>query len=182
MLDPATLRRLWQVHSERLLLIARSVDAEAAADAVQDAFVALAMQPSVPRDPLAWLVTVTRNRILQADRGTRRRIARENHVMIASWFDSSQAMIDDRLDGEAVTTALRQMPSPTREVIVMHLWGEMTFASIAEVVGLSRASTHRCYRNGIQTLRARFGDGDDQCTVLSAKPKTLTTNPKSESQ
>ena len=121
-----------------------------------DAYVALATQQKLPQEPLAWLVKVTRNQILQSHRGSRRRTAREQSVVIDNWFGSSQSMIDDKLDGEAVTMALQRMPSPAREIIVMHLWGEMTFESIADIVGTSHASVHRSYQNGIQELRAQF--------------------------
>lgn len=168
-LDPATLRRLWDSHSDRLLLIARSVGSDAAEDAVQDAYVALATQQQVPRDPLAWLVKVTRNQILQSHRGSRRRVAREQSVVIDNWFGSSESMIDDKLDGEAVTSALQRMPSPTREIIVMHLWGEITFESIADVVGVSRASTHRSYKNGIQELREQFTETANRPTVFASE-------------
>ena len=158
MLHPAALHQLWIAHADRLLLIARSIDAEGAPDAVQDAFVALAKQPTVPNAPLAWLVKVTRNQLLQSHRGSRRRTEREQYSVVANWFESSVSMIDDRLDGQAVTSALQGMTSPTREIIVMHLWGDMTFESIADVVGISRASTHRRYKNGIEQLRSRFDD------------------------
>jgi RNA polymerase sigma factor (sigma-70 family) len=154
-IDATALSETWDAHADRLLLIARSIGGPAE-DAVQEAFVVLATQSQLPDDPLAWLVRVTRNRLLQWHRGNRRRRARETAACESAWFDCDVLSVDHRLDGRAVTTSLLALPSPEREVIVMHLWGEMTFASIAEVIGGSRASAHRAFNRGLQTLKKEF--------------------------
>ena len=84
LIDPADLRELWHHHADRLLLIARSMG-DGAEDAVQEAFVALARQPAPPQDPLAWLVRVARNAILQYRRAGGRRRQRES-VASQRWF------------------------------------------------------------------------------------------------
>lgn len=155
MIDPETLAEVWDANADRLLLIARSIGGPSE-DAVQEAFVALATQPVLPRDPMAWMVRVTRNRLLQWQRGNRRRRDRETAVCEASWFDCDLLKVEQKLDGREVTTALLCLPSPDREVIVMHLWGEMTFESIAEVIGGSRASAHRAFGRGLETLKMKF--------------------------
>ena len=155
MIDAATLRELWDQHADRLLLIARACG-EPAEDAVQEAFIALSTQAQVPDDPLAWLATVARNRLRGWRRSWLRRRRRENLVGHRAWFAGDTVDIDKQMDGNAVAAAIQQMPSPQREIIVMHLWGEMTFESIAAVVGGSRASAHRSYQKGIGQLKHRF--------------------------
>jgi len=154
-IDAATLVEIWDAHADRLLLVARSIGGPAE-DAVQEAFVELARQPELPVDPMAWLVRVTRNRLLQWHRGNRRRRTREILVSESSWFDCEILNVDQRLDAREVTAALIAISSPEREVIVMHLWGDMTFESIAEVIGVSRASAHRAFTRGLETLKAQF--------------------------
>jgi RNA polymerase sigma-70 factor (ECF subfamily) len=154
-IDAATLAEIWDAHVDRLLLIARSIGGPAE-DAVQEAFIALATQSQLPDDPLAWLVRVTRNRLRQWHRSNRRRRDREARVCDHRWFDSEILSLDEKLDARAVTAALSALSSPEREVIVMHLWGEMTFESIAAVMGGSRATAHRVFRRGLETLRKRF--------------------------
>jgi RNA polymerase sigma factor (sigma-70 family) len=107
---------------------------------------------------MAWLVRVTRNRLLQWHRGNRRRRDREIKVGESVWFDCEILNVDQRLDAREVTAALIAMSSPQREVIVMHLWGDMTFESIAEVIGVSRATAHRAFTSGLETLRAKFSN------------------------
>jgi RNA polymerase sigma factor (sigma-70 family) len=154
-IDATSLAEIWDAHADRLLLIARSIGGPAE-DAVQEAFMSLATQPQLPADPLAWLVRVTRNRLLQWHRGNRRRRAREAEACVAAWFDCDLLSVDRKLDARAVTASLQALSSPDREVIVMHLWGEMTFESIADVIGGSRASAHRAFTRGLQRLKSEF--------------------------
>ncbi len=155
MIDATTLRAIWDEHADRLLLIARAVG-EPAEDAVQEAFIALATQERLPDDPLAWLVRVVRNRLLGWRRSWRRRRNRETLVRGQPWFAGEATLIEQKIDGDTVAKALQQLPSPQREIIVMHLWGEMTFESIAGVVGGSRASAHRSFQRGLEELKQRF--------------------------
>ncbi len=164
MIDATTLRALWDEHADRLLLIARAIG-EPAEDAVQEAFVALAMQTSVPNDPLAWLATVARNRLRGWRRSWLRRRNRETLVGNKQWFSGDAFLIDQKIDGHVVAEALRQMRSPQREIIVMHLWGDMTFESIAGVVGGSRASAHRNFQRGIEDLKQRFNPENSDTTA-----------------
>lgn len=159
-IDPQTLSRLWRRHVDRLLIVARGIG-EPAEDAVQEAFLQLTRQAMLPDDPLAWLVRVTRNQLLQWQRSGTRRTARERRAAdpagaTSPWLDSPQDRVEDRLDGALVTERLRQLPAGVREVMVMHLWGELTFQQIAPIVGRSRSSVHRQYQQGLRQLRCHF--------------------------
>ncbi|MGI9474093.1 MAG: RNA polymerase sigma factor [Rubripirellula sp.] len=155
LIDPATLSEIWDANADRLLLIARSMGGPAE-DAVQEAFVALAAQPQLPTDPMSWLVRVMRNRLLQWHRGRRRREAREFDRQSIQWLECDILSVDRRLDADEVSRALQDLDSPDREIIVMHLWGEMTFEAIAEVLGSSKASTHRSFQRGLEQLKKQF--------------------------
>jgi RNA polymerase sigma factor (sigma-70 family) len=154
-IDATTLTDLWHQHADRLLLVAKSMGGPAE-DAVQEAFVALASQRKLPADPMAWLVRVTRNRLLQWHRSQQRRRARESLVAETDWFDCQILTSQQRLEAKEVTSALQSLPSPDREIIVMHIWGEMTFESIARVVGGSSATAHRAFARGLASLRQQF--------------------------
>ena len=155
LLDPDKLTAVWDQHADRLLLVARSIGGPAE-DAVQEAFVALATQKQLPDDPMAWLVKVTRHRLLQWRRSHLRRRAREAKSTDTPWFDCDLTFVDRKLDAMEVTAALQDIASPDREIIVMHLWGGMTFDAIAQVVGGSRAKAHRAFQRGLQVLQLRF--------------------------
>lgn len=187
MINPLQLRDIWNAHSDRVILIARAMadptDSQEAEDAVQEAFIALATQAVLPDDPLAWLVRVTRNQLLQWRRSRGRRQRREQdreaqHRPLLTWFDHPQLAVDRQLDGRAVTEALAQLPEEQRQIIVMHLWGEMTFERIAGVLNLSRSSVHRLYCRGLEHLKQRFNPAEPvdralTTTTHSDEPDTI---------
>jgi len=167
-IDEETLRAIWDAHADRLLLIARSIG-EPAEDAVQEAFVALATQTDVPNDPLAWLVRTVRNRLIQWHRSRTRRRIRERDVGTSRWFERAGSAgvsgVDSGVDAEEAAAALRRLESPAREIVVMHVWGDMSFEAIADVVGGSRATVHRQFHRGLQQLQQRLkGPSPEQIT------------------
>ena len=158
MIEPGELTAIWRQHSARLLIIARAIG-EPAEDAVQEAFVALAQQKSQPDDVLAWLVVATHNRLLQWRRSDLRRQQREQSLAaVKPWFSSAAEELDQRLDAQQATEALIELPAETREIIVMHLWGGMTFRQIAAIVDCSLATANRRYQQGLNQLRLKWVD------------------------
>ena len=165
MLSSKELAELWKSHSAALLLIARghcgAIANGAAEDCVQEAFVRLATQDPEPRDPAGWLVTSVRNAAIDAIRSQQRRIRREQAVAADSpqWLEpigagsSASSMSPDQVTTDELQQALRQLDDVTRDIVVSHLWNEMTFRQIAEVFELSPATAHRKYEAGIAQLR-----------------------------
>ena len=91
MLSSQQLAELWRQHSAALLLMARPYS-DFAEDCVQEAFIRLATQESVPDSPLAWLVQVVRNESINQLKSRHRRHDRE--AVAASrqprWFESTK--------------------------------------------------------------------------------------------
>lgn len=159
-MPPEDLAETWRRCSSRLLLIARAIG-EPAEDAVQEAFLQLAKQSPTPCDPFAWLVIVTRNQLLQWRRSGQRRRKREQRPDHRNWFDQDQLQIESSLDAMQVTRELERLDPEQRQVIVMHLWGELSFDQIAEVTGSSRSTAHRTFQSAIKTMRQKFNPSPD---------------------
>ena len=125
-------------------------------DVVQEAFLELVRQSSVPERIVPWLYRVVRNRAISAARSQNRRKRREHHVQrsAAHWFESNA---DAELDAELVVETLEQLPAEEREVLVARIWGGLTFEQIAEVTAASSSTTHRRYEAGLKSLRERLG-------------------------
>lgn len=162
MISSIELRDVFDKHAGRLVLIARSIG-EPAEDAVQEAFIALASETPPPDDPFAWLVRVTRNRLLQWYRSDQRRKRREQRSETRAWFSGEVTLVDRQLDAILVTQSLQELDRQQRETIVMHLWGEMTFDQISAATDVSRATAHRHYIRGLDQLRVRFGLAANIC-------------------
>ena len=111
---------------------------------MQDAFVALARQTTLPDHAAAWLHRVVRNAAVSALRGRKRRNQREARVSThEAWFSS----VDDQLDARNVTLFLADLDPETREVIVARLWGGLNFDQIARLQGSSLTTAHRRYQD-----------------------------------
>jgi RNA polymerase sigma-70 factor (ECF subfamily) len=151
-IDPKMLGRLYRQHAPALRLYARQW-ADCAEDLVQDSFVRLAQESPSPDKVLPWLYRVIRNLALANFRSTKRRRRRETHrAGSAAWF----AAVDDQLDAQEATRLLAELGLETREVIVARLWGGLTFAEIADLVGCSLPTAQRRYQAGLTELRERL--------------------------
>jgi RNA polymerase sigma factor (sigma-70 family) len=158
-IEPEQLSSLVSRYAGPLTLYARQWCDDAAGhspeDVVQEAFMQLARQSTVPYDPPAWLYRTVRNGALSARRSWWRRRKREHSTAAArpDWFQPTD---DARLDAVAAVEALKSIGAECREIVTAHLWGELTFQQIAELTGLTVSTTHRRYREGLEQLRTRL--------------------------
>ena len=144
----------------RLILFARQwlPDVADAEDAVQEAFVRFWRKYRNPSDGHAGLLfvsvrSVAIDHIRRETRRKRRETAASNDSLVdeqngISLFDPTAA--EAALPLEA---ALRQLPTKQREVLVLKIWGELTFAQIGEALGLPPNSAASCYRYAINNLK-----------------------------
>jgi RNA polymerase sigma-70 factor, ECF subfamily len=145
-------------HAAKFLLYARQrTRAEAdAQDLVQEAVVEAAGRCGDGTPPPLPLVFATLHRraidlARSEDRRTRReQTAREPGPV--AWFDSSA---EDRELARWVQEALGQLPEIHREVITLKVWGGLTFAEIAETLGVPANTAASRYRYGLEELRKR---------------------------
>ena len=103
---------------------------------------------AMPAHPRAWLLSAVRSAALDLRRWSRRRERRE---AFAARPDVGEAT--DPLDGEAVAAAMDRLPERQREVVVLHLWCDLTFAEAAELIGIAASTAHADYRAGLAALR-----------------------------
>ena len=143
----------------KLVLFARQwvhvmADAE---DVVQNAFVKFwRHQPDAGPEHYPLLYSAVRSCALDFLRGSARRVRRENDDRVsvprgdAPFFDTT---LDQRDTTDTLEAALLRLPEPQREVLVLHLWGELTFADIAATLGESSNTVASRYRYGLEALR-----------------------------
>jgi RNA polymerase sigma-70 factor (ECF subfamily) len=152
--------RAWLArHGPALVLFARqwSTSVADAEDAVQNGFVRFWQSRRKARDEVALLYTCVRTAAMDLGRGERRRVAHEQRAGEGepSMFESS---LDATERDAAIEAALSQLPGDQREVIVMKIWGELTFAQIGAAVGIAPSTAASRYRYAIARLEIELAE------------------------
>jgi RNA polymerase sigma factor (sigma-70 family) len=148
---PAIISRLLDEHADRLELYAIQWS-DSPEDIVQEAFIELAQQEQLPRQPVSWLYRVVRNRAISWRRSHQSRKKHESTYVnqTRAWFEENPG---SQLDAQTVAEALQKIPEEEREVIVAHIWGGLTFEQIAEITGTTSSTAHRYYQSGLKSLK-----------------------------
>jgi len=98
-------------------------------------------------DAKAYLFRCVRNAVLND------RKARQRDVVLdpeCAWFEPPNRDYAAELN---LRRALWGLPEDQREVTILHVWGELTFAQIAEVLGISANTVASRYRYALARLR-----------------------------
>ena len=145
-------------HAAALILFARQwcpshADAE---DAVQEAFIHCWRSQVKIDDSVAYLFTCVKHAALDQQRGTKRRWRREATVGSQSQPTNESCFvsaIEEQERTAIIEHHLGQLPQDQREVVVMKLWGGLTFSQIARVLEASPDTIASRYRYALQTMR-----------------------------
>jgi RNA polymerase sigma-70 factor, ECF subfamily len=150
--------RLYQQHGAALVLFGTTIIGERsmAQDAVQQVFLRLIATDSIHRasDPAAYLFASVRNQLLNETRVRQRTVSLDAD---AAWFDPPER---DYAAEENLRRALAGVTLDQRQVIVLHIWGELTFSQIGDVLGINANTAASRYRYGIETLREIMCSGE----------------------
>jgi RNA polymerase sigma factor (sigma-70 family) len=155
-MGPEQLAELVDRYAAALVLYARQW-CDCPEDVVQTALLKLVRIRTPPDNLIPWLYRVVRNGAIDASRAARRRKRYETAAADSApkWFAPSYDPTG--LDAKTAALALAELPPETREIIVMHIWGGLTFEQIAEAVDSSAATCYRRYAAGLDTLRRKLG-------------------------
>lgn len=127
---------------------------ELAEDITHDVFVKLFLSPPEPsvRNPRAWIFRMARNLAIDALR------KKENNPcgQLDEDFVIDPQDLDLKLDMEAAICSLSRIE---REILTMHLIGQLNFSEIGRIVGLSLPSVYRKYRKALTRLRDILNGG-----------------------
>ena len=142
-------------HGPSLLLFARTktrreIDAE---DLVQEAIVEAAKRNDGNTPDLPLVYATIRRRAIDLARSMDRRSAREKDVWAEEdpcWFDNT---IEQKEAALLVDQAMEKMPEKYREVVVLKIWSELTFAQIADTLGVPLNTAASRYRYGLEILK-----------------------------
>jgi RNA polymerase sigma factor (sigma-70 family) len=146
------IERHYREHGPALLLFAVAIcgDRVRAQDVVQQVFLRLLAKANLNGidDLKGYLFACVRNAALNEVKAGQRIVALD---------ESNEALFDPPQKDYAAELSLRRalsfLPDSQREVTVLHLWGELTFAQIADVLGINADTAASRYRYALARLR-----------------------------
>jgi RNA polymerase sigma-70 factor (ECF subfamily) len=142
-------RGLYEQHGRALLAYACTLlrDPSAAEDVLHQVFLnVLRGRAAIDGEAVRYLFRAVRNTALNHIRGQ----ARDVELGDALWLESPDGSQETAL---ALQSALRMLPAEQREVVVLKIWGQLTFDEAAAVVGVSPNTAASRYRYGLEKLR-----------------------------
>jgi RNA polymerase sigma-70 factor (ECF subfamily) len=167
-IDAEQLGRLLDEHGSALALYAAQWT-DSPDDCIQESLVELARQPQSPEHVVAWLYRVVKHRALNAARGDRRRRDRESRAMTERFSETEQAAVFGADEATAAVDALTQLEPDERELVVMRIWGNVTYEEIGVVLGISTATAYRQYVRALTKLRNIL---ESPCTTNKSRANT----------
>ena len=157
--DPDALRQIYHRYKDDLLTVAMALlaDPDAAEDCVHDVFVHFASAPAdmrANRNLRAYLMRCVANR-------AKNLIRRQQLEPVREIDEQDSAGERDCPDGRLIVSeesmrifeAMAKLPSEQREVVSLHIHGQMKFREIAEHLDVSINTVQSRYRYGIEKLR-----------------------------
>ena len=158
-INAQTLQELIDAHAAALTLYARQW-CRAPEDAVQEALIELLRQDPIPDNVVPWLYTVVRRRAMNIARSDGRRTKHQQQAgqQREPWFLPAENDLDSPLDYESF---LARLPRLEREIVVARIWGERTFAEIADLVEHPRSTVHRRYQAALAALECMINEPEN---------------------
>jgi len=152
---------LYRQHGAALLVFASTMsgDRDRAQDALHQVFLKLVENGSLNQaaDKKAYLFACVRNAVLNDSNLQRRNIAIEPDSV---WFSPPDR---DYAAEQNLRRALNALPDDQREVILLHVWGELTFSQIGDLLGFSANTAASRYRYALAKLRGSMFAKEDSC-------------------
>jgi RNA polymerase sigma factor (sigma-70 family) len=156
------LRRIYEKYRDDLLIlaIALSHDLHLAEDAVHDVFVAFAQNVrsfTLTGSLKSYLATCVTNRVrdlMRARRSRTRILDAEQARSVSPEVNEPSRLIVCSEELRLLSAALAELPDEQREVVVLHVHGQMRFRVIAKSLGISVNTVKGRYRYGIRKLRS----------------------------
>jgi RNA polymerase sigma-70 factor, ECF subfamily len=160
--DITEVEQLYRQHGPALLLFATSMTGERsrAQDVIHQVFLKLLEDSRLRQatDVKAYLFACVRNAALNDARVRGRNVPLPDEGL--AWFDPP---VRDYAEEEGLRRALIELPDEQRQVTVLHVWGELTFAQIAGILDISANTAASRYRYALVRLRELMCKKEDSC-------------------
>ncbi|UCE47551.1 MAG: RNA polymerase sigma factor [Phycisphaerales bacterium] len=157
--DPDALRQIYHRYKDDLLTVAMALlgDPDAAQDCVHDVFVHFVGDPAdlrANRNLRGYLMRCVANRAKNLIRRRQLQCARPmDEQNYAGEQDCPGCRLTVSEESMRIFEAMAKLPAEQREVVSLHVHGQMKFREIAEQLDVSINTVQSRYRYGIEKLR-----------------------------
>jgi RNA polymerase sigma-70 factor, ECF subfamily len=152
---------LYRQHGAALLLYASAIsgDRGRAQDALHQVFLKAIENGSLSQaiNKKAYLFACVRNAVLNDAKLQQRNMPLDNDQ---AWFSPPDR---DYAGEQNLRRALGDLPDDQREVIVLHIWGELTFSQIGDLLAVSSNTAASRYRYALDKLRGSMLPKENPC-------------------
>ncbi len=165
------LEEAYRQHKDRLLTLAWAIVGERASaeDVVHDVFAHLVRTGALPSDSRRWgayLTVCARNRALSVVRGNKVRDSFRSGVSETQPADAQEEPSRRAVRAEENGILLKvigELPNDEKDALALRIWGEMGFAEIGRIQGVTKSSAHARYAQALKRLKKRLagGTGDE---------------------
>lgn len=139
------------------LLLARVGDREKAEDLLQEIFMALVdrgRKAARIRNLPAYLFSIARRKASRSSNHRPATVNLEELQLVEVRASPAEAL--------AVRDALNELPAQQREVVVLKIWHDLTFAEIGQALEISPNTAASRYRYAMEKLRTILGEMNDE--------------------
>jgi len=159
--NTAEIEVLYRQHGAALLLFASAIsgDRGRAQDALHQVFLKVIENGSLGQaiDKKSYLFACVRNAVLNDAKLQDRSMPLD---VDSAWFSPPDR---DYAGERNLRRALGDLPNDQREVIVLHVWGDLTFSEIGELLGVSSNTAASRYRYALAKLRGSMFAKENSC-------------------
>lgn len=157
----AEIEALYRRHGAALVLFAVTVlgDRPRAQDVVHQVFLKLIENPILAgvQEKKAYLYACVRNAAVNEIR------LRDRTEPLDTDFPWFVAPGQDRVEEQSLRRALATLPVEQRQIVVLHVWGELTFAQVGELLEISSNTAASRYRYALNKLRETMFAKENSC-------------------
>ena len=146
------LAQLFESKHKQLYVAALSVtrNRASAEDAVLDAMLAVSELNEEPDNLLAYLYRTVRNKALHTAKQSKRFSADSETL---DFIDNKSQSAEEQIFVTQILEQLEKLESNQQQVLIMKLFGDLTFDEIAEITANSPNTVASWYRRGLQKLK-----------------------------
>ena len=147
-------------HIAALILFARQwvprpADAE---DVVQEAFIRFWRSRHRVTDPAPYFYSCVKHLALDWQRNRQRQSRREEATARSEAITFFAGPLEESERRSAIESALRSLPESQREVLVMRIWGGLSFPQIAEALQIKDNTAKSRYRYALDKLSDQLAE------------------------